>query len=362
MSPTVQPEINGGKRRIFLVGAPYVDHLIFISAFPAEDAKLRASKPVQIRIGGNAINAALVLSPLPTTALHILTSLPARNACTEISAVLHAAGIVLDALYHPNIHLPPTSYCLCNEETGSRTIVSENHVPELSAQDILHLLAHYPHSTSFHANQKPDWVHFEGRNEMNVIAAIKYLAEQNNTAIHRVRPYIISVELEKPARVMLNEAALYADVVFYSQEWARANGFTSGADFLTSRVGHVNPNGLLFCTWGKEGAYGYCCASNTLVHATPPKLEQVTDTVGAGDAFIAGIINALNSFAHYPKMCPSASDYKINGEENIWTGLDQDGLTRVVSYGCQVAAEKVRIGNADKVFDTVTMNPWQLPQ
>lgn len=49
----------------------------------------------------------------------------------------------------------------------------------------------------------------------------------------------------------------------------------------------------MFCTWGAECAAAYDSAAQKMHVKQPVKLEKVSDTVGAGDAFIAGAIQGL---------------------------------------------------------------------
>ena len=66
--------------------------------------------------------------------------------------------------------------------------------------------------------EKRTWIHFEGRNP-----EVTYDCVQQLRRILMVGGLMISVECEKPERTVMAQAALLADVVFYSRLWAEVS-------------------------------------------------------------------------------------------------------------------------------------------
>lgn len=66
---------------------------------------------------------------------------------------------------------------------------------------------------------------------------------------------------------------------------------------------------VAFCTWGSLGASALINETKQLCQASPPKIEKVVDTVGAGDTFNAGIILYLSKF---PSNINSALQFACN--------------------------------------------------
>jgi ketohexokinase len=51
---------------------------------------------------------------------------------------------------------------------------------------------------------------------------------------------------------------------------------------------------ILFCTWGAQGATCLQSATNQILSAPALNINQVVDTVGAGDTFTAGVMYGLS--------------------------------------------------------------------
>jgi ketohexokinase len=194
---------------------------------------------------------------------------------------------------------------MCSSATSSRTITYTNPVPELSFDELWTTLAPLYHPAS---QSKVKWIHFEGRNPDTVVQVLQKIAQTDSDRIR------LSVELEKPARTQLLQVESLADVVFYSQEWARHYGFTDAQAFLQSRASFAKPGAAMFCTWGADGAAVYDATTHQMSFAKPPVIARVQDTVGAGDTFNAGVLYAF-SLHKTPK--------------------------EAVEYGCRMAALKV---------------------
>jgi ketohexokinase len=167
----------------------------------------------------------------------------------------------------------PTSDITLSRATGSRTIVHHRDLPELDAETFAGLdLTPYR------------WVHFEGRpNTAEVGRMIRQVRAHNPQAG-------ISLEVEKP-RPGLEHLLHDPDVVVFAGDYARQLGHTGPEAFLKSLDPAAVP-GLKVCTWGAEGASALDNAGR--FHRAPPHPPPaVVDTVGAGDTFNAGLIDAL---------------------------------------------------------------------
>jgi fructokinase len=88
----------------------------------------------------------------------------------------------------------------------------------------------------------------------------------------------------------LRRMAALADVIKVSDEDLHALFDTSDTDAAIAALRALNPAATLFITRG--GAAATLLAGDTVAHATPPAVT-VADTVGAGDASMAGLLHSL---------------------------------------------------------------------
>jgi len=165
---------------------------------------------------------------------------------------------------------PPTSGI--QSTSASRTIVHYRDLPELDAQQFARIdLASF------------DWIHFEGR---NVPELLKMLAR-----VRAIRPQLqVSLELEKP-REGIESLLDKPSLLICSRAYALQCGQTDPHEFL-ALLHRLAPQADLVVAWGDAGAYGL--SRNGIASyspAFPP--GHVLDTLGAGDTFNAGLINAL---------------------------------------------------------------------
>lgn len=262
--------------RVLGVGIATLDIINSVAGYPAEDAEVRAMAQRVCR-GGNCTNTLVVLSQL-------------GHACAWAGVIAEepdAARIEADlAAYHidrthcrrergesagdPGWKMP-TSYIVHNTENGSRTIVHYRDLPEYDAESFFRIdLGPY------------DWLHFEGRN----IADTRRMLERARA----VRPGLsISLEVEKP-RPEIERVFALADVLLVSRHYANARGYTEPLDVLRA-VRTEAPDADLICAWGERGAFALDRQGQ--VHAEPAHVPpRVVDTLGAGDTFHAGVIDA----------------------------------------------------------------------
>ncbi len=261
--------------QILLVGTATLDIVFTLAAYPAEDDEVRA-QAMRIARGGNAGNSAVVLAQLGHRCdfIGVLADVP-ETAVIERDFAAHRVGYEY-CPRHPG--RPPTSSIQL--APCSRTIVHYRDLPELSAEQfaIADLAA-------------CDWVHFEGR---NVPELLKMLAH-----VRSERPDVtISLELEKP-REGIEQAAKFADVLICSRHYARHRGFEDPQEFLGWLRAQASQAELVVA-WGEAGAYAKG-RDDRFSHSPAFPPARVVDTLGAGDAFNAGLISSLTQGAELPE-------------------------------------------------------------
>jgi len=157
--------------------------------------------------------------------------------CAVLPSSLSAGTQLIKSSFGPTVDLgcciyretftePASSYIVKNRSTGTRTIVNYNELPEMTSQEFIAM-----------ANEIGDeagWYHFEVvspfvRDAVRGMLPLTIncqgrIPEVTSECIQHLRqcfPAVkISVEVEKPGRVGLQELAAEADVVFYSKSWA----------------------------------------------------------------------------------------------------------------------------------------------
>lgn len=274
------------------VGACYVDTILTTPHYPSEDEKLRAST-LSRRRGGNCANSLEVLQQLlehsdiknlktASPNINLVAVLPARSsvATHQIREGLEPHVSLEHSIFRELFNEPASSYIIKASDSGSRTIVNYNELPEMTVEEF-QVIAD---SLGPGAN----WFHFEGRIPDVILDCIKYL----RTRFPSVR---ISVEVEKPRWPGLQELAAEADVVFYSKSWAQGNGYQTAEECLQEQSKCTAKASLLCCTWGQDGATVLETSTSSLIHVPgyTEKDFQVVDPVGAGDTFIAGMLYSL---------------------------------------------------------------------
>lgn len=256
--------------RILAVGIATLDIICVLDTYPREDAKQRAIDR-QITRGGNAANTLCVLSQLRHDCRWAGT-LASDSAAADVLADLEYHGINTSACRKYPSGSTPTSYVWRSRDTGSRTIVHHRDLPEYDSADFTRI-----------ALSSIDWLHFEGR---NIEETARMMAHA--TAMRPELPRSLEVEKYRPG---IESLFGEANVLIFSRDYAGHAGFTSPetlVDAMTVRF----PEAAVICTWGDRGAWG--CAPNERpfhIPAFPP--ERIVDTLGAGDTFNAGLIDAL---------------------------------------------------------------------
>ncbi|POR35233.1 Uncharacterized protein TPAR_04563 [Tolypocladium paradoxum] len=274
-------------KHLILVGACYLDTILSVPRYPDEDSKLRATS-LKIRRGGNCPNSLQVLQQLldghDDVRPYLVSCLPEQSSpATRRVIASFGSNTRVDfrhCIYRQGHTEAASSYIIRSEESGSRTLVNYNDLPEMTTREFEDIVR------SFSADQDT-WWHFEGRIPDTTLDCIRLLRNTLPAAQ-------ISVEVEKPGRQGLPELAAEADVVFYSRTWAESRGHKSAEACLRSEQRRRGSLGL--CTWGADGAAALSQSSGGCLCC--PVEDQaggisVVDAVGAGDTFIAGMLYGL---------------------------------------------------------------------
>ncbi len=255
---------------ILAVGIATLDIICLLDEYPPEDAKWRASGRRIVR-GGNATNTLVVLSQLGHRCRWAGTL--GRDAEAEqVLADLARYDIVVDDCRRHELGETPTSYVWQSRLTASRTIVHHRQLDEFSHADFLAIdLAGL------------DWLHFEGRHCTDTLQMLK-------TARATARALPLSLEVEK-YRPGIETLFAHADLLIFSRDYAAHSGFREAADLLAAVRAEYGDRDLV-CTWGEQGAW--CLdRQGRLDHLPGIAPAQMVDTLGAGDTFNAGLIDAL---------------------------------------------------------------------
>lgn len=252
--------------RILLVGTVTLDLIFGLEHHPQPDEEMRAGS-LRICRGGNAANSAVVLSALGHGAefLGVIADAP-ESAVIEKDFHQHGVGFS----HCPRLpgRAPASSIYL----TGTRrSIVHYRDLPELGLDQFKALsLGEY------------DWLHFEGRN-------VEQVARMMSHARTFFPALPISLELEK-YRDGIEALFGAAQLLLCSRGFAQHYGFHAPQDFLPWLQARA-PQAEVVVAWGESGAYGMD-GSKLICHAPAQPPLQVRDTLGAGDTFNAGMIDA----------------------------------------------------------------------
>ncbi|WP_018863056.1 PfkB family carbohydrate kinase [Thioalkalivibrio sp. ARh3] len=255
--------------RILTTGIATLDHTLDVECYPCEDDEVRAlassSQP-----GGNATNTARILAQFGHR-VALAAVLAEDRAGVWLRERLVAAGLDIGACPR-SPGATPTSHILRSRASGSRTIVHHRGLPELSAAELRRI-----------AWEEYDWLHFEGRQPGTLSEILPRVREA-------VTDQPISLELEKP-RPGLEACLEWADVLMLSRGWAEGVG--ARPEEAVAELARRYPGRIVTVTAGAEGAW--LAQDNHQVYCAPTPGLRVVDSVGAGDTFNAGLINALVS-------------------------------------------------------------------
>ena len=256
--------------KILGIGIATLDIINTVNGYPDEDEEVRALEQ-RNRRGGNASNTLTVLSQLGHHCAFSGVITNDNDGCL-IKADLQKYQINTDLCQSATEGKTPTSYIAHNQLNGSRSIIHFRDLPELSFNTFK--------SISLEAF---DWLHFEGRNIENTVKMLDY-AISSASQIKR------SIEIEKP-RTDIEKLFPFANTLIFSKHYLHAHGQHEPAVFLADLHQRL-PETDLICSWGEQGAW-YHSRHNEQGHCPANFPEKIIDTLGAGDTFNAGLINAL---------------------------------------------------------------------
>ncbi|WP_026278588.1 MULTISPECIES: carbohydrate kinase family protein [unclassified Thioalkalivibrio] len=255
--------------RILATGIVTLDHTLDVEQYPCEDDEIRALASTS-QPGGNATNTARILAQFGHR-VALAAVLAEDESGDRLRERLVKSGIDIDACArHPGV--TPTSHILRSRASGSRTIVHHRDLPELSAADLQSI-----------AWEEYDWLHFEGRSPETLRAVLPQVREA-------ITDQPISLELEK-RRPGLEACLEWADVLMLSRDWAE--GIAARPEEAAAELARRYPGRIVTVTAGAEGAW--LVQDDQRVYCAPTPGLHVVDSVGAGDTFNAGLIDALAS-------------------------------------------------------------------
>ncbi|KAL8791065.1 MAG: hypothetical protein Q9213_000272 [Squamulea squamosa] len=204
---------------LLATGACYLDTILNVEYYPAEDEKLRASSIIRRR-GGNCPNTLDVLQQLldadesvSPISLVLLSVLPWSSSpgYQEIRSSFGLSTDLTHCICRQDCGEPASSYIIRSRQADSRTIINYNGLSEMTAEEFA--------SVADKLRDGLGWCHFEGRIPDVTLKSIQHLRGHFPNAK-------ISVEVEKPGREGLQDLAALADVVFYSKSWAQVCDLT----------------------------------------------------------------------------------------------------------------------------------------
>lgn len=257
--------------KFLIIGNCIVDQVMYLPHYPQQDEELRASDKSMV-LGGNACNSAQILAQLGQD-VHLLSSLADDSDAQWIKDQLSLQGINSAYCVTKKGYKTAYSNIWINQQNGSRTIAHFRELPELSVDDLKQI-----NVNDF------DWIHFEGR---NISALTEFITTRQ--AEFNVLKGRVSLEIEKPRQGI--EALLpFFGVAIVSSTYLQSTGLSTDDCITLFRT--FNPTIKIVCTLGDKGLYASDeTATNYRIQAE--SIDGVQDTIGAGDCFIAALINAL---------------------------------------------------------------------
>jgi len=269
------------KSPILLIGNCVVDQIWELEHFPDQDEEMRAMTKNRV-LGGNACNSAQILAQLKND-VELVSSLAQDSTSDWLLQQLSAQGIATSLCIQKPGYSTAESSIWINSQNGSRTIVHHRDLPELSIEELLKIPL-----------QQYQWIHFEGR---NIETLVDYLSTVDKP------PCPISLEIEKD-RKGLQLLLPFVDTVIVSRAYLNSKKLT--VDQCLEDLTRYNDKLNIVCTLGADGLIARDQYAKRF-HLAAEKVDKVIDTVGAGDCFIAGLINHLNQQFDFESSLIAAS-------------------------------------------------------
>ncbi len=292
--------------KILGIGNVVLDIILSVPHTPNEDEELRASKRA-VQVGGNVANSLYVLNQLGHEAA-ICATIGGDQEAKQLLSGLKQHQIETQHLQRFIQGRTPTSYITLEAQYGHRTIVHYRDLPELN----------FEHFAKIEIEDY-DWLHFEARN-------IENLKGMLNIAKTFLTHQPISIEVEK-ARPGIESLLPQTNLIIFSHHYAKEKGFTDGHALLETMKPQL-PHATLICTWGTQGVW-YCAPNSEIQHQPAHIITHPVDTLGAGDTFNAGLIDALLKKHSLPEAIKQASDLAArkcqqSGLDNLLTPLEEE--------------------------------------
>ncbi|ETI34340.1 hypothetical protein L914_18367 [Phytophthora nicotianae] len=278
------------------VGIAGIDVIHDVAAYPEEDSKIRSLASRKCR-GGNVANALVVCSQLGGRCrwLGVSTDPEKDSDAAFVHNDLAAFGVDCSlASIEPQGSMP-ISYILSSRSTGSRTIVHSRNLVELSDEAFVKQLTLYREEIQEDAS-KPVWFHFEGRNLDATEKMMLHVRKEMPAA-----PISVEIEALRNDWDSAMKLISLADYTFISKDYIREKlAFQSAEQFLeavmmkkwgTELIHHPK---ALICPWGAEGVYFLDVPESATHHLPTPHLDNVVETIGAGDSFIGASLAGLS--------------------------------------------------------------------
>lgn len=271
------------EKRILCVGLCVLDIIHVCATYPEEDSDRRCKQGHWQR-GGNASNVCTVLSNLGAKC-EFLGVLSKSEGFRMLLSDCEERNISIENCPTVDIN-PPFSSVILNQENDSRTIIhcnpnfpifTYNHFKENIVDK--GLLGNYC------------WIHFETRNPSETSRMIKDILAYNSTC-QKDDQIKISLDQEKikPEHLEMND---FVDYAIIGKDLAVAMGFKGSLEAAIKIRGMTsNPKLNVICPWGKEDTA--CVDANGDSFLVPVvAVDNVVDTLGAGDTFCAALIFSL---------------------------------------------------------------------
>ncbi|KAL4155050.1 hypothetical protein PRNP1_007164 [Phytophthora ramorum] len=278
------------------VGIAIIDVIHEVAAYPDEDSKIRSLRSRKCR-GGNVANALVVCAQLGGRCrwVGVSTDPVMDRDAAFVHADLAAFGVDCSLAWIEHEGSIPISYILSSRATGSRTIVHSRNLAELSYEAFKKQLAVYREGIQQNAN-RPAWFHFEGRN----LGATEKMILHVRDCMPATK---ISVEIEALRNEWGSAVKLIslADYAFFSKDYLLQKlDFQSADQFFAAILSKQWGEALtehakaFICPWGTEGVYYLDVPAKITQHLPAPGLDNVVETIGAGDSFIGASLAGLS--------------------------------------------------------------------
>ncbi|KAI0822125.1 hypothetical protein BC628DRAFT_1327933 [Trametes gibbosa] len=284
--------------RVVASGTLFLTNNLALPVHPEANSVVRAHSVSRVR-GGSASTCLSIVAQFPAVdatlvaplggndeGRMVINELEQERVSTRFSKIWPEAGV-------------PSAWVLHADDTGSRTVINNNPLPDITHEEFISLLgpllvpenyaylnaalpstppatvqqtqtngalapANIAQSRSSTSGTRPtinspapiDWIHFEGRSvktTLSNIMGLDGLARERKWRSHCV----ISVDVGRRARQGVEALIPHADVIFLNNYYARTHSPQYAASpraFLLSLTSIAPRHALLVAHWGTDGA------------------------------------------------------------------------------------------------------------